>query len=85
MSVGWSGVWTLTSEMDVATVHLMTRNGTDPHTILDQARSTLQDHRIAHATLQVEPDTHQGCAEVSWWTTRQPSRAAAPVIMTCAS
>ena len=60
-------VWTLTSEMDVATVHLMTRDGTDPHPILDQARSTLQEqYRIAHATLQVEPDTHQGCAEVTW-------------------
>jgi cobalt-zinc-cadmium efflux system protein len=60
-------VWTLTSEMDVATVHLMTRDGTDPHSVLDQARSLLQDrHHIAHATLQVEPDTHQGCSEVTW-------------------
>ncbi len=60
-------VWTLTSEMDVATVHLMIGDGTDPHPVLDQARSLLQtEHRIAHATLQVEPDTHQGCSEVSW-------------------
>jgi cobalt-zinc-cadmium efflux system protein len=60
-------VWTLTSDMDVATVHLMTREGTDPHPVLDQARSLLEDrYAIAHATLQVEPDTHQGCSEVTW-------------------
>jgi len=59
-------VWTLTSEMDVATVHLMTGDGTDPHPVLDQARSLLQRHHITHATLQVEPESHQGCAEVSW-------------------
>ncbi len=60
-------VWTLTSEMDVATVHLVTGDGTDPHPILDQARALLQDHyHISHATLQVEPDTHHGCAEVTW-------------------
>lgn len=60
-------VWTLTSEMDVATVHLMTSATTDPHPVLDRARDILQDnHGIAHATLQVEPDTHQGCSEVSW-------------------
>ncbi len=60
-------VWTLTSDMDVATVHLMTREETDPHPILDRARHLLQDeHGIAHATLQVEPDTHQGCAEIQW-------------------
>ncbi|MEA2002550.1 MAG: cation diffusion facilitator family transporter [Actinomycetota bacterium] len=60
-------IWTLTSEMDVATLHLVTREGTDPHPILDQARALLQDQfAIAHATLQVEPDTHQGCAELKW-------------------
>lgn len=60
-------VWTLTSEMDVATVHLVTPDGTDPHPILDQARALLQDdYHISHATLQVEPDTHHGCAEVTW-------------------
>ncbi|MBT8247307.1 MAG: cation diffusion facilitator family transporter, partial [Acidimicrobiia bacterium] len=60
-------VWTLTSEMDVATVHLVTLTGTDPHPILDRARALLQnDYQISHATLQVEPDTHHGCAEVTW-------------------
>jgi cobalt-zinc-cadmium efflux system protein len=60
-------VWTLTSEMDVATVHLVTGDGVDPHPILDQARALLEeDYHISHATLQVEPDTHHGCAEVTW-------------------
>lgn len=60
-------VWTLTSEMDVASVHLMTPEGTDPHPILDRARHLLGDrYGIAHATLQVEPDTHTGCEEITW-------------------
>jgi len=60
-------VWTLTSDMDVATVHLMTAAEADPHPVLDSARNILRDrYGISHATLQVEPDTHRGCAEVSW-------------------
>lgn len=48
-------------------VHLMTTAVTDPHPVLDQARTVLQDrYHLAHATLQIEPDTHQGCSEVSW-------------------
>lgn len=60
-------VWTLTSEMDVASAHLMVTVGTDAHGVLDRARVVLRDgYRIDHATLQVEPDDHQGCAEVAW-------------------
>ena len=60
-------VWTLTSEMDVASAHVMVRAGTDHHGVLDQARALLRDgHRIHHATLQIEPDTHTGCDEVAW-------------------
>jgi cobalt-zinc-cadmium efflux system protein len=60
-------VWTLTSEMDVASVHLMVRSGTDSHAVLDMARVVLRDrHGIDHATLQVEPDTHEGCDELTW-------------------
>ena len=45
-------VWTLTSEMEVATAHLMVAVGTDSHSVLDQARQLLADrHGIAHATL----------------------------------
>jgi cobalt-zinc-cadmium efflux system protein len=60
-------VWTLTSEMDVASAHLMVAVGTDPHGVLDRARDVLRDeYAISHATLQVEPDDHTGCAEVNW-------------------
>ncbi len=59
-------VWTLTSEMDVASAHVMIGEGTDAHGVLDQARVLLLDHDIAHATIQVEPDDHAGCAELNW-------------------
>jgi len=60
-------VWTLTSDMDVASVHLMVTEGTDSHAVLDRARVILRDnHGIGHATLQVEPDTHKGCDELAW-------------------
>lgn len=60
-------VWTLTSEMDVATAHLMVCEGTDTHQVLDQARVLLLErYGIGHATLQIEPDNHEGCDEVEW-------------------
>ncbi len=60
-------VWTLTSEMDVATAHLMVSVGVDSHSVLDQARQVLADrHGITHATLQIEPDDHRGCDEMTW-------------------
>lgn len=60
-------VWTLTSDMEVATAHLMVAAGTDPHAVLDQARALLAaKHGITHATLQVEPDDHRGCDEMTW-------------------
>jgi cobalt-zinc-cadmium efflux system protein len=60
-------VWTLTSDMDVASAHLMVRTGADTHAVLDQARDLLKErYRVIHATLQVEPDDLQGCQEVSW-------------------
>lgn len=60
-------VWTLTSDMENATAHLVIDPGTDGHGVLDQARALLQDrYRIAHATLQVEPSDHQGCDELEW-------------------
>ena len=60
-------VWTLTSEMDVASVHLMTPTDADAHSIIDEATPLLRDQfGIAHATLQVEPETHQQCVETSW-------------------
>ena len=60
-------VWTLTSEMEVASAHVMINAGADSHRVLDEARSLLRDrHGLDHATLQVEPDDHRGCDEVSW-------------------
>ncbi|MGE0141563.1 MAG: cation diffusion facilitator family transporter [Ilumatobacteraceae bacterium] len=60
-------VWTLTSEMDAASAHLMIRRGAELHGVLDQARQLLDDrYRISHATLQVEPDDHRGCHDVAW-------------------
>lgn len=60
-------VWTLTSDMEVASAHLMVTVGTDHHQVLDQARDVLRSsYGIDHATLQVEPDDHTGCEEVAW-------------------
>jgi len=60
-------VWTLTSEMDVASAHLMIGDGTDGHGVLDQAQELLRStYGIGHATLQVEPTSHQGCDEIDW-------------------
>ena len=60
-------VWTLTSEMDVASAHLMVTADGDTHAVLDQARQLLADrYAVIHATLQVEPDDHTGCDEISW-------------------
>jgi cobalt-zinc-cadmium efflux system protein len=60
-------VWTLTSDMEVASAHVMVRVGTDAHRVLDEARVLLRNrHGLDHATLQVEPDDHRGCDEVSW-------------------
>jgi cobalt-zinc-cadmium efflux system protein len=60
-------VWTLTSEMETASVHLMVDVGADSHGVLDQARHLLQErYAIDHATLQVEPADHSGCDAVTW-------------------
>ena len=60
-------LWTLTSGMNVATAHLVTGADADPHAVLDQARDVMRSRfGVEHATLQVEPDTHTGCKEVTW-------------------
>lgn len=59
--------WTLTSDMEVVSAHLVVTADADNHAVLDQARDVLRsEHGIDHATLQVEPETHEGCAEVAW-------------------
>jgi cobalt-zinc-cadmium efflux system protein len=60
-------VWTLTSEMETASAHLVVATAADSHAVLDRARALLQDrYAIAHATLQIEPSDHRGCDEVGW-------------------
>ena len=60
-------VWTLTSEMEAASAHLMTTVETDPHAVLDQARQLLIDgYGIDHGTFQIEPETHTGCHQIAW-------------------
>ncbi len=60
-------VWTLTSEMETASAHLMISLDADSHGVLDQARHLLQErYAIDHATLQVEPADHSGCDAVTW-------------------
>jgi cobalt-zinc-cadmium efflux system protein len=60
-------VWTLTSEMEVASLHLMTNEQADPHAVLDEAETLLRErYHIGHATLQIEPESHRTCVEVGW-------------------
>ena len=60
-------VWTLTSDMDAASMHLVTAPRADARAVLDQARRSVADrHGIAHATVQVEPDGHRGCGSLTW-------------------
>ncbi len=60
-------VWTLTSEMDAASAHLMTVDGADAHAVLDRAREILHDRfGIDHGTFQVEPESHEGCHDATW-------------------
>ncbi|AOD20616.1 MULTISPECIES: cation diffusion facilitator family transporter [Rhodococcus] len=59
-------VWTLTTGMDVATVHLVSDH--DPQWILDSARTALSSHGLEHATVQVEStvDGKQCEKDVTW-------------------
>lgn len=60
-------LWTLTSGMEVATVHLVIDAVVDPHPVLDAAQELLTSrHGIAHATIQTEPTDHHGCLEIGW-------------------
>ncbi|MCC3765572.1 cation diffusion facilitator family transporter [Glycomyces sp. TRM65418] len=61
-------LWTLTSGMEVATVHLALDGGADPGTVLGDAQRTLAERfGIAHATVQIEPgDPGQDCGTPHW-------------------
>lgn len=60
-------VWTLTSEMEAASAHLMIATDGDHHGVLDRARELLANtYGIDHGTFQIEPANHEGCRELSW-------------------
>ena len=60
-------IWTLTSDMEVATAHVLIGPSTDSHAVLDQAQQRLRErHGVEHATLQLEPSDHTDCDEVGW-------------------
>jgi len=60
-------LWTLTSGMHVATVHLVCDDGADPTTVLTEAAAMLRERfAIDHATIQVEPRSARACVETSW-------------------
>jgi len=59
-------VWTLTSNMEVASAHLMVSEDCEPHPVLDRAQQIMKaGYGIGHATLQVEPASHVSCRDVS--------------------
>lgn len=53
-------VWTLTSGMDVASVHLVSAGGHHPD-VMRAAQTLLRDHGLAHATVQVEDGPERAC------------------------
>lgn len=60
-------VWTLTSGINVATVHLVSDAGADIQRILVDGQALLKErHAIVHATLQVEPATGDACHDSDW-------------------
>lgn len=60
-------LWTLTSGMDVGSVHLVARDGADHAAILDASRRILRDgHGVEHVTVQIETAGRAGCHELGW-------------------
>ena len=60
-------LWTLTSGMHVATVHLVCDDDADPTQVLTEAAALLRERfAIEHATIQVEPRSARACVETSW-------------------
>jgi cobalt-zinc-cadmium efflux system protein len=53
-------VWTITSGMDVLSVHVVLAEGADGPRVLDRLGECLADHfDIEHSTFQLEPSTHR--------------------------
>jgi cobalt-zinc-cadmium efflux system protein len=60
-------VWTLTSEMDVLTAHLVVGGEHTTQAVLEDARHLLQDRfGLSHATLQVESAVDHACEDIDW-------------------
>ncbi|MFT0612383.1 cation diffusion facilitator family transporter [Rhodococcus qingshengii] len=61
-------VWTLTSGMEVASVHVTAVSDADPTTVLAATRTLLAEvFELGHATVQVELRGSDGkCAELAW-------------------
>ncbi|MGI8425090.1 MAG: cation diffusion facilitator family transporter [Actinomycetota bacterium] len=50
-------LWTLTSEMEVASAHLRVADGSDAPTVLDRAQTLLKErYDVVHSTLQIESE-----------------------------
>ncbi|MBB3037601.1 cation diffusion facilitator family transporter [Hoyosella altamirensis] len=59
-------VWTLTTGMDVVTVHLTTR--ADNQAVLRSAKSLLSSYGLEHATVQIDsPGEKEHCEETVTW------------------
>ncbi|MEV6324969.1 cation diffusion facilitator family transporter [Nocardia sp. NPDC051787] len=61
-------VWTLTSGMEVASVHLTIHPDVDPAEVLDAAQTLLKHtFDLSHATVQIEPDRDRShCRDTTW-------------------
>ncbi|MFC8930665.1 cation diffusion facilitator family transporter [Rhodococcus sp. NPDC057135] len=61
-------VWTLTSGMEVASVHVTAASDADPTTVLAATQTLLAEaFELEHATVQVELQGSDGkCAELAW-------------------
>jgi cobalt-zinc-cadmium efflux system protein len=61
-------LWTLTSGMEMATVHLALSEGADPGAVLRDAQQTLAKRfNIAHATVQIEPGSSAPVCDTPRW------------------
>ncbi|MDX2358049.1 cation diffusion facilitator family transporter [Dietzia sp. PP-33] len=60
-------LWTLTSGMDVGTVHLVVGSDVTHSDVLEESRRVLLDeHGIEHVTVQIETAGVVGCRELGW-------------------
>ena len=59
-------LWTLTSGMDVATVHLVVDPDADQAEILEAARTVLRGHGLEHVTVQIEAEGVVSCSRPGW-------------------